>query len=138
MINSRSLEYLLPIVRIRAEYHIKACALERIDIIITSTYRDKESQFVLYEQGRTKPGKIVTNAPPGYSYHNWQCAYDIVPVVMGKAIWSDDALFDEIGEIGEACGLEWAGRWKKNNEKCHFQYTNGRSIKELMNGKKID
>lgn len=137
MINSRSLEYLLPVVRTRAEHHIKACALERIDIVVTSTFRDHASQQVLYNQGRTLPGDIVTNAEPGYSLHNWQCAYDVVPVVMGKAIWKDKDLWLEIGEIGEACGLEWAGRWKTFKESAHFQYTNGLTIDDLMTGKKI-
>ena len=31
-----------------------------IDFILTSTFRDQESQKELYEQGRTKPGRIVT------------------------------------------------------------------------------
>lgn len=137
MINSRSLEYLLPVVRTRAEHLIKACALENIDIIITSTFRDHASQQALYNQGRSAAGKIVTNAKPGYSFHNWQCAFDVVPIILGKAVWNNGALWLEIGEIGEACGLEWAGRWKTFKESAHFQYTNGLTIHDLIKGKKI-
>lgn len=136
-ISSRSIEYLIPMVRSMAEHMIKACALEDIDIIVTSTYRDNESQLALYNQGRSLPGRVVTNAKPGHSYHNWRCAFDVVPIVGGKAIWNDMNLWYRIGQIGEACGLEWAGRWKMMKESAHFQYTNGLSISDLMAGKTI-
>lgn len=43
-----------------------------------SVYRSFKEQQVLYEQGRSKPGKIVTNAEPGESFHNYGLAFDIV------------------------------------------------------------
>lgn len=137
MINSRNIEHLTPTVRTMAVNLIKACDLDGIDIIITSTYRDFESQLALYNQGRCTPGRIVTNAKPGHSYHNWRCAFDVVPIINGKAIWNDDTLWNRIGKIGEECGLEWAGRWKTFKEKVHFQYTNGLKIADLLAGKTI-
>ena len=137
MINSRSLDDLLPLVKQRVEAFIEACKDEDIDLLVTSTYRDLESQRALFEQGRTLPGKIVTNAPAGQSFHNWRCAVDVVPIVNGKAIWDDEALWQKIGLIGEHCGLTWAGRWKTFKETAHFQYTGGLTIAQLNEGATI-
>lgn len=134
MINSRSLDELLPPVKQRAEAFIAAAKVKGIDLIVTSTYRDHESQTALYAQGRTTPGDIATNAKAGRSFHNHRCALDVVPIVNGKAAWKDKALWKQIGEIGESCGLEWAGRWKTFQESAHFQYTNGLTITQLQRG----
>ena len=112
MINSRSLDDLAPPAKQRAEAFIAAAKAKGIDLLVTSTYRDNESQDALYAQGRTAPGNIVTRAKAGQSWHNYRCALDVVPLVNGKAIWDDQALWKQVGEIGKSCGLEWAGDWK--------------------------
>jgi peptidoglycan L-alanyl-D-glutamate endopeptidase CwlK len=116
---------------------INRCKAEGIDVIITSTYRDAESQNKLYAQGRTEPGKKVTNAKAGQSFHNWRVAFDFVPIVGGKAIWNDDALWAKCGEIAEGVGLEWAGRWTKFKETAHCQYTGGLSLADFQAGKTL-
>lgn len=137
MINSRSLDDLLPQVKERAERFIQACKDEGIDLLVTSTYRDLESQRALFEQGRTVPGKIVTNAASGKSFHNYRCALDVVPLVNGKCVWDDEYLWNKIGQIGEFCGLTWAGRWTTFKETAHFQYTGGLTIAQLELGAQI-
>ena len=87
MINSRKLDDLLPKVKTKVEAFIAICKSHNIDLLVTSTYRDFESQTALYAQGRTAPGKIVTNAPAGSSFHNYRCAVDVVPLVNGKPVW---------------------------------------------------
>jgi peptidoglycan L-alanyl-D-glutamate endopeptidase CwlK len=135
MINSRKLEDLHPKVKVLCERFVASCAKQNIDVLITSTYRDGESQNALYAQGRTAPGKIVTKAKAGQSFHNWKCAFDFVPIVNGKAQWNDTALFTKCGEIAEAVGLEWAGRWKTFKELAHCQYTNGLTLQDFQQGK---
>ena len=135
MINSRKLEDLHPKVKTLCENFIASCAKQGIDVLITSTYRDGESQNELYAQGRTKAGRIVTNARAGQSYHNWRVAFDFVPIVNGKAIWNDVTLFTKCGEIAESVGLEWAGRWKRFKEMPHCQYTGGLSLLDFQQGK---
>ena len=136
MINSRSLNDLHPKVKLLAEQFIDSCDKAGIDVLIYSTYRDAESQNALYAQGRTNPGKIVTNAKAGQSWHNWRCAFDFVPVVNGKARWDDRAAYTKCGEIGESLGLEWAGRWTgKLRETAHMQFTNGLTLADLQSGK---
>ena len=138
MINSRKLEDLLPPVRERVERMIAACKAEGIDLLVTSTYRDNASQEALYAQGRTAPGRIVTNARAGQSYHNYRCAVDVVPIRNGKAIWdAKDPVWQRIGALGKAAGLEWAGDWKRFKEFPHFQYTGGLTLAQLQKGAQI-
>jgi len=137
MINSRNLDDLAPPAKQRALAFIAAASAKGIDLLVTSTYRDAESQDALYAQGRTTPGNIVTRAKAGQSWHNWRCALDVVPLVNGKAIWDDQALWKQVGEIGKSCGLEWAGDWKTFKEYPHFQYTGGLTMAQLQQGAKI-
>lgn len=141
MINSRSLDELHPVVKPRVEQFIALCDQEGIDLLVTSTYRDHESQNALYAQGRTTPGKKVTNAKAGQSWHNWRCAVDIVPLRNGKPVWNtsgeDAKLWERVGQLGEQAGLEWAGRWKTFKEMAHFQYTGGLTLADLQAGKQI-
>lgn len=131
MINSRKIEDLDADTAAKARLFIEECEKAGVDVIITSTYRDKESQAALYAQGRTAPGKKVTNAGPGKSYHNWRVAFDFVPVVAGKAMWSDNKLWSLCGAIGVQCGLEWGGQWKSFPDKPHMQNTKGRTIAQF-------
>lgn len=144
MKNSRDLGDLRPPVASRAAAFVTACRARGIEVLITSTLRDHESQAALYAIGRTvkganptpaKPmGRTVTNARPGQSFHNWGCAFDFVPIVHGKAAWNDTALFQRCGEIAESVGLEWAGRWQNFKELAHCQYSGGKTLSELQAG----
>jgi peptidoglycan L-alanyl-D-glutamate endopeptidase CwlK len=138
MINSRSLDELLPPARSRVDAFLASCKENGIDLLVTSTYRDIESQNALYAQGRTTPGNIVTNAKGGQSFHNFRCAVDVVPLVNGKAVWDGkDPIWAKVGELGKAAGLEWAGEWKTFKELAHFQYTGGLTLADLNAGKPV-
>ena len=128
---SRSLGDLAPPVRRAALALQEKAAAQGVDVLIYCTLRSHAEQADLYAQGRTAPGYVVTFAKPGQSLHNpdengqaW--AFDAVPLVNGKAQWLDADLLQKVGEIGEACGLEWAGRWVGGmREKVHFQMKRG-------------
>ena len=137
MINSRDLMMLKPRVKNMANDLIMKCKECGIDLLVTSTYRDIESQNALYAIGRTLPGKKVTNAKGGQSFHNYQVAFDVVPIVNGKAMWSDEDTWKKIGAIGVSIGLEWAGNWHSFREFPHFQLTDGLTLKDFQNGKTI-
>jgi peptidoglycan L-alanyl-D-glutamate endopeptidase CwlK len=138
LINSRNLSDLVPAVKLKVDQFMASCAAHNIDVIITSTYRDIESQDALYAQGRTVPGKIVTNAKGGYSFHNYRCAIDVVPIVNGKADWDGShPVWEQIGSLGKEAGLDWAGEWKTFKELAHFQYTGGLTLADLKSGKQI-
>lgn len=137
MINSRDIKDLHPKLQELCNKFIAACEKEGIKVIITSTFRDFESQNELYAQGRTKPGKKVTNAKGGQSIHNYRLAFDFAPVVGGKIPWNDTALFTRCGKIAESIGLEWGGSWKSFKDLPHCQYTGGLTLKDLQAGKMI-
>lgn len=108
-----------------------------IDLLVTCTYRSNEEQAALYAIGRTKPGRIVTNAKPGRSTHNntldgkpAALAVDVVPLRDGKPVWSaSDPVWKRVGEIGEKVGLEWAGRWTTFREFPHFQHPQAKTLR---------
>ena len=51
--------------------------------------RSSARQAELYAQGRSKPGKIVTNAKPGQSWHQYGLAIDFCLIIDGKeASWN--------------------------------------------------
>ena len=130
---SRSLADLAQPVEQAARLMLDKCRAAGIDLLIYCTLRSNNEQAALYAQGRTAPGVIVTNAKPGQSMHNpdktgkaW--AFDAVPLINGKAAWDNAPLIDKVGLIGEACGLEWAGRWRgAMRERVHFQIDRGAS-----------
>jgi peptidoglycan L-alanyl-D-glutamate endopeptidase CwlK len=69
-------------------------------------------QAALYAQGRTQPGKVVTYAQPGYSWHNYALALDFVPMVSGEPIWDrTNPAYAKTIEIAESLGLVSGSRW---------------------------
>lgn len=89
-----------------------------IPFMVTCTYRSQEEQDALYEQGRTRAGKIVTWTH--HSRHTARRAFDIAILKNGLPCWdtkvsvNDNEVPDyiEAGHIGEKCGLVWGGIWK--------------------------
>ena len=138
MIASRSIDDLLPVVKEKVKKCVALCKGDGIELLVTSTYRDNESQNALYAQGRTEPGKIVTNAKGGQSFHNYRCAVDVVPLVNGKPDWDGThPIWAKIGNYGKLAGLEWAGEWTRFKELAHFQYTGGLTLADLRAGKEV-
>lgn len=104
---------------------------EGLDVDVHMDYRSVDKQNELFAQGRTKPGKVVTNARGGLSWHNYGLAADVVFKKNGKWSWSEEHDWKKLGEIGKKCGLEWGGDWKRP-DRPHFQYTNGLSIRTAL------
>ena len=79
-------------------------------------------QDALYEQGRTTPGPIVTQARGGESNHNYGLAADLCPFVDGRPDWNAPMkVWTALGTTAAARGLEWGGGWKKFLDKPHVQ-----------------
>lgn len=137
MINSRKVEDLHPTVAALCRKWLDECSSQKIDVLITSTYRDNEYQDSLYSEGRNGHGRIVTNSRGGQSFHNYHMAFDFVPLVSGKPAWGDTALITRCGEIGEQVGLQWAGRWTRFRELDHLQFTGGLTLSDLQSGRTL-
>lgn len=99
---------------------LRKCAKKEIYLIITEGFRSKEYQDSLYAQGRTKPGKIVTNAK-GSTYssqHMWGVAFDIA--INDSKLLYDAATIRKVAVIAKGIGLGWGGDWKSIVDTPHF------------------
>lgn len=96
----------------------------------TRTYAEQEA---LYEQGRSKPGKIVTKARAGQSKHNFGIAFDVgVFSDDGKEYYGESNAYAELGKIGKELGLVWGGDWEDFPDEPHFEYNpKGHSLAEI-------
>jgi peptidoglycan L-alanyl-D-glutamate endopeptidase CwlK len=98
----------------------------------TRTYAEQDA---LYAQGRTAPGPVVTNAPGGFSNHNFGIAFDLgvfdqsgryiddLPDA-GLAGWDEARVshfYRSLAPIGKALGLEWGGDWESIDDEPHYE-----------------
>jgi len=98
--------------------------------------RTWEEQAKIYAQGRTAPGKIVTNAKPGYSNHNFGIAVDMGVFKDGKYLDENNPAQAEMfhhkaAMIAEKYGIEWGGSWKSFKDYPHFEYKTGKTLAQL-------
>lgn len=118
-----------------------------IAIRIVQGLRTIKEQNQLYAQGRTAPGKIVTNAKGGSSFHNYGLAIDfaILHDNNGDGYYEDlswdikadndkDGTADwlEVVKIFEAAGWQWGGKWSSIKDYPHLQKTFGYSWQQLL------
>lgn len=75
----------------------------------------------LYDPSEEECKKIVTKTLQ--SKHIQGRAIDFCPVKDGKLWWTaPNEVWQEMGLIGESCGLIWGGRWKEFQDCPHFEY----------------
>lgn len=111
-----------------------------VGVRFAQVLRTFEEQDALYAKGRTVPGKIVTNARGGQSYHNYGLAVDIVLLTTGGGVsWNRELDldgdhvkdWDEIVFVFKHYGWKWGGDWRSFKDYPHFQKTFNRSTAEL-------
>lgn len=128
-----SIASLLPSVqpRFKAFYEAanKAMKPHGLTVRIISGTRSYAEQDALYAQGRTKPGKKVTNARAGFSNHNFGVAVDI-GIFKGPKYLSESSAYAWLGPIGEAKNLNWGGRWK-TPDRPHYEFPTGLTLAQL-------
>lgn len=116
----------------RVRIVIENLAKAGMQIEVVQGLRTIAEQDALFAQGRTKPGKVVTNARGGQSNHNYGLAVDVVPFNDGKPNWdAPNSIWMAIGAEAEKLGMEWGGNWKKFIDKPHIQLP-GLSIKQCF------
>lgn len=102
------------------------------------TYRTPKEQDGLYAQGRTKAGRIVTNAKGWQSVHNYGLALDIVLLydkdnngTFETASWDLNKDWMKVTDYFKSLGWEWGGDWKSFKDAPHFQKTFGMTTKQM-------
>ena len=134
----RSLGELALPAQVAAQEALQECHRLGIETLVTCTYRSPEEQAVLYAQGRTAPGKKVTNAAPGQSFHQYRVALDVYVVEAGKIDWTGtNPKWQTMAQVFKAHGFEWAGDWKRFKELPHFQMTGGHPLAYFQAGGKL-
>jgi peptidoglycan L-alanyl-D-glutamate endopeptidase CwlK len=118
--SEKAIATLLPQVQPYARALVKKAAQHGISIKVIGGLRTYEEQDELFAQGRTKPGRIVTNARGGFSNHNFGIALD-VGVFEGASYLGESPKYKAVGALGMDLGLEWGGNWKTFLDEPHFQ-----------------
>ena len=122
-----------PTVQAMADQLLAQLSQRGIDVRFGDTFRTYLQQDQLFALGRTRPGRIVTNARGGQSIHNFGLAFDIrIYDANGKYIGDgSNQLYKTAGTMGQAIGLEWGGSWSSPYDPSHFEYRGGRTLRAL-------
>ena len=130
--SEKNIETLKPEVQELARELIRRAAEQGICAKVIDGSRSYEEQNKLYAQGRTKPGKIVTKARGGQSWHNFGLAFDVgIFDPSGEHYYGESRAYNELGRIGKELGLQWGGDWDFEDPP-HFQLnTKGYSLAEI-------
>jgi len=111
---------LLPEVQTKADLLIEMANNIGMKIRITEGYRTPERQAELYAQGRTKPGKIVTNAKPGESYHQSRKAFDVC-FIGSDPYPKDDRVWKTLADLALSIGLKSGYYFTTIKDSVHFE-----------------
>ena len=126
------------IAKMRADEELKKMGVE--DIAIVETRRTLATQMAYYARGRmaVEDVKKMYRAAGLYNLtdeeaktkNTWTLdskhlegkAIDLAPIKDCKIWWSaPNAVWEQMGKIGESEGMQWGGRWKDNKDTPHFQ-----------------
>ena len=93
--------------------------------MVTECYRSPERQDELYEQGRSKPGPVVTYKRGGESNHNKvpTPALDVAFLLVdGSVSWSG-LLLSKFARLVKAADarVRWGGDWAGFKDQPHFE-----------------
>lgn len=126
---SRSLDDLHPLLKPKAESFFVRCKETGFDAFPTCTYRSNTEQDDNYAQGRTKPGKIITNARAGQSKHNYTMNGKPAAMAFDFAIKGKDGLnwdtssheWTQAIRIGKELGLTSGADFKTLKDYAHME-----------------
>lgn len=149
-ISELRLAALHPLLQQKVRAMDAALTAQGIQIRVVQGLRTEQYQDALFAKGRTDASLLaqgitagalarinaadpnhaneerVTNAPGGYSMHNFGLAVDCVPGIRGREPWvpnwdSKHPDFAAMIAAGEAQGLVCGATWKSIPDKPHFQ-----------------
>lgn len=107
---------------------------------IVQGLRTFPEQKDLYDQGRTKPGKKVTNAKPGSSYHNYGLSIDFALMIDKDGNGTYESLswdntskeWATVVKTFEDAGWTWGGNFSSLKDYPHLEKTFGLNWRELL------
>lgn len=124
---NRDTTLLAPFFQTRLLMALNECHDHGYPILVTEAYRGPARQNYLFEQGRTREGKRVTDAKAWESFHQYGLAVDLAFLNGRKPYWPDpkDSLWERVHQIFERFSFEDISR-----ERAHVQITAGMPWKE--------
>lgn len=136
-----------PIVASMGKELVKRAHAAGVPVCITQGYRSTAEQNALYAKGRYgNKEKIVTNAPGGYSNHNFGLAIDFALYTPNgeQVVWNQTVDYDRDGKadwaevvaIAKSLGFAWGGDWRGFPDAPHLEYTFGLTTTQLRAGAK--
>lgn len=156
MPDSRKIDTLHPAFQPLVRGWLDDCEAHGYPVLVVATMRDLATSEAYYAQGRKHPDEVnrlravaklgllkppfpvtnivITNAMPGYSWHNYGLAVDFAPIVDGKPDWKWDPSdpkdhYDEIADLAAARGMTWGGGWRTFKDAPHVEWHPGWTIK---------
>lgn len=121
----RDISELTPTAQKACNLFMAECKKQGLNVLITETYRSQGRQNYLYEQGRTRPGNIVTWTKN--SRHTSRRAWDICKNVKGGE-YSDKSFFIKCGQVAKDLEIMWGGDWSIPDTP-HFEISENWSYK---------
>jgi Bacterial SH3 domain/D-alanyl-D-alanine carboxypeptidase len=110
MARESKMEHLHPIFREKVLEITQLFSEEQLPFRLFEGFRAPQRQQNLYEQGRTRPGHIVTKARPWSSYHQYGVAGDFVLFIDGNWSWDDSGerrqWWNRLHDLARRVGLE--------------------------------
>ena len=117
-----------PDLKARVVTLIATLEQQGLDLVLTQGVRSVAQQQALFAQGRSKPGKIVTNCDglvkvsnhqpkaDGYGY-----AVDVAWRIDGVITW--EGPWYRLGVLASEHGLIWGGSWLNFPDRPHLELT---------------
>ena len=115
----------------------------KIPPLIYCGRRTMEEQTALFAIGRSAPGKVVTKARAGESFHNYGLAFDWVPLKMSPknpdlyvADWDDETAFrlgEHVGQSFELSAISFETGHLQASEYASWRDILGTRVEERMN-----
>ena len=137
-----------PKLRAEAATILSEIISKGINIRITQGLRTIAEQDAIYAQGRTTPGKIVSNAKGGKSFHNYGLAIDFcllhkdgtVSFNMKEDVDNDKiADWTEVVDTFKAHGWEWGDRGYVDTPHCQKVFGHKpEELHQLVLSEKVD
>lgn len=104
-----------------------------LTVFITCAYRSNEEQNILYAQGRTAEGHIVTNAKAGESPHNYvpSQAFDMAFKDEHNNVSWEPSLYQLFATIINSFNpfIVWGGGFRSIKDRPHFETNDWKKLK---------
>ncbi|MDB5468972.1 MAG: hypothetical protein JWR84_532 [Caulobacter sp.] len=124
---NRDLSLLAPKFREAVTAALADCAGKGLTAKVNEGFRSNARQAWLYAQGRTRPGKKVTNAPTALtSWHGYGLAVDIIHQTKGYEPFgpngaANEKWFADVAAVFKQHSCNWGGDWT-NPDTPHMQW----------------